>query len=303
VTQPRHGEPLPLGGAQGLPYSKGVLARALTASGVPADHAYELARRVEEELTATRDASLTPERLDELAVETFGDVEGREIVRRVRRFRELRELELPIVVLIGGSTGTGKSTVATEVAYRLGITRVTSTDFIRQTMRAFFSSDFMPSIHYSSFEAHQALREPDEAQDPLVAGFLEQTRNVAVGMRASIERCLEEGWSMVLEGVHVVPGLLHEPASRALFVQCVLQIADEEAHAAHFFHRDLTSDERRPVLKYLDHLDAIRHIQEYVVARAKRLGVPVIDTPNMDAAVGEVMELVLEAAERLQARV
>jgi 2-phosphoglycerate kinase len=285
-----------------LPYSKGVLARALIASGVPADKAYELARRVEDELGG-RDVTLTPERLDELAHELFDPVDAQDVVRRVRRFRELRDLDLPIVVLIGGATGTGKSTVATEVAYRLGITRVTSTDFVRQTMRAFFSSDFMPSIHFSSFEAHHALREPDEAQDPLVAGFLEQTRNVAVGMRASIERCLEEGWSMVLEGVHVVPGLLHEPADAALFVQCVLAIEDEEEHAAHFFHRDLTSEERRPVLKYLDHLDAIRHIQEYVVARAGRLGVPVIENSNVDAAVAEVMELVLVAAERLHARV
>jgi 2-phosphoglycerate kinase len=303
VTQPRHGEPLPLGGTHGLPYSKGVLARALIGSGVPADHAYELARRVEEELGSSGEIALAADRLDELAVDTFGDVEGREIVRRVRRFRELRELELPVVVLIGGATGTGKSTVATEVAYRLGITRVTSTDFIRQTMRAFFSSDFMPSIHYSSFEAQHALREPSEAQDPLVAGFLEQTRNVAVGMRASIDRCLEEGWSMVLEGVHVVPGLVHEPNDHALFVQCVLEIADEEEHAQHFFVRDLTSEERRPVRKYLERLDDIRHIQDYIVGRARRLGVPVISNANMDSAVGEVMELVLEAAERLHARV
>ena len=32
---------------------------------------------------------------------------------------------------------TGFLTVATEAAHRLGITRVTSTDFVRQTMRAF----------------------------------------------------------------------------------------------------------------------------------------------------------------------
>ena len=57
---------------------------------------------------------------------------------------DLHELDLPIILLVGGATGTGKSTVATEVAYRLGITRVTSTDFVRQTMRAFFSREFMP---------------------------------------------------------------------------------------------------------------------------------------------------------------
>ena len=39
---------------------------------------------------------------------------------RLRRYHDLAELDLPIIVLIGGATGTGKSTVATEVAYRLG---------------------------------------------------------------------------------------------------------------------------------------------------------------------------------------
>src|SRR5207253_284119 len=64
----------------------------------------------------------------------------------------LQQLDVPLIVLVGGATGTGKSTVTSEVAYRLGITRVSSTDFVRQTMRAFFSHEFMPSIHYSSFE-------------------------------------------------------------------------------------------------------------------------------------------------------
>ena len=41
------------------------------------------------------------------------------------RLEALSRLELPLLVLVGGATGTGKSTVATEVAHRLGITRVT----------------------------------------------------------------------------------------------------------------------------------------------------------------------------------
>ncbi len=43
MTEPRHADPSPLGGADGLPYSKGLMARALMAAGVPAVRAYELA--------------------------------------------------------------------------------------------------------------------------------------------------------------------------------------------------------------------------------------------------------------------
>ena len=210
MTQPRRIMPLPLGGEHGLPYSRGLMARALMAVGVAPDRAYSLARRVGDDLASRTSDVVELDRLESLAIETLGEVEGREALRQLRRYQELRELDLPIIILVGGATGTGKSTVATEIAYRLGITRVTSTDFIRQTMRAFFSHEFMPSIHYSSFEA--AIAQPD-ADDPLLARFLDQSRQVLVGVRASMERALQEGWSMVLEGVHLVPGLLPRNSS------------------------------------------------------------------------------------------
>jgi 2-phosphoglycerate kinase len=299
VTQPRHQEPSPLGG-EGLPYSKGLMARALIAVGVPPVRAYELARRVDEDLARTGATKVDLERLGELAVDALGEENGADAMRRMRRYLELNELDLPVVVLIGGATGTGKSSVATELAYRLGITRVTSTDFIRQTMRAFFSREFMPSIHYSSFEAGDGLRSPQDAGDPAIAGFLEQSRNVLVGVQASIERALEEGWSMVLEGIHLVPGMFDSARDDALVVQCVLEVEDPEMHAGRFYVRDATSDGLRPMAKYLDRLPEIRRIQDEIVNRAQRQGVPVIETGTVAEALVEVMELVLQGVERLE---
>ena len=189
------------------------------------------------------------------------------------------------------------SSIATEIAYRIGITRVTSTDFIRQTMRAFFSEEFMPSIHYSSFEAGPAA---PEADDPPLAGFLDPTRNVLVGVSAVIERSLHEGWSMVMEGVHLVPGLV-PPVEGALAVQCVLEIESEDIHAGHFWVRDTTTEGLRPVGRYIEQLDEIRHVQDFIVGRARRCDVPVIENSNIDATIGAVMDLVLASAERLGA--
>jgi 2-phosphoglycerate kinase len=206
---------------------------------------------------------------------------------------ELRDLDVPLVILIGGATGTGKSTVATEIAYRLGITRLTSTDSIRQTMRAFFSREFMPTVHYSSFGAGAAL--PD-ADDPLVAGFLEQSRNVLVGVRASIDRALEEGWSIILEGVHLVPGLLPSHVDGALVCACVLSIEDETVHAQHFFSRT-----KGTLGGYLDSFAEIRRLQDFIVGRAEHEGVAVIENATADRATADVIELVLAAAQEVKA--
>src|SRR5205807_8453603 len=180
----------------------------------------------------------------------------------------------------------------------LGITRVTSTDFVRQTMRAFFSQEFMPSIHYSSFEAAAGLLEPEQAGEPVIAGFLEQTRNVLVGVRASIERALQEGWSMVLEGIHLVPGML-PTIEGALVVQCVLAIDDLEAHASHFWSRDSASEGVRPFEKYLDSVDDIRRIHDYIVNRAGKSGVPVVDNHVLEPTIGSVIGLVLAQTGRV----
>lgn len=300
MTEPRH-RPYPLGGEDGLPYSKGLMARALMGGGVTAHRAYELALRVERDLVSRGEAAVDFERLHELAVTTLGADQGARAVRRLRRYNDLQQLDKPIIVLVGGATGTGKSTVATEAAHRLGIVRVTSTDFVRQTMRAFFSSEFMPSIHFSSFEAGAAVDLPEaDRVDATVLGFLEQTRNVLVGVRAAMERALQEGWSMVLEGVHLVPGMVPAHIDGALVVHCVLAIENEEVHASNFWIRDAISDGVRPVEKYLSALPEIRTVQDYIVDRARQTGVPVIDNADVEHAIGAVIELTLSSAERLQ---
>jgi 2-phosphoglycerate kinase len=285
----RRRDPLPLGERGGLPYSKGLMARALVGAGVPIEPAYLLASQLERDLAERRERTVSFEQLEERAVELLGEEEGRQVAGRLRRFAALEALETPIVLLVGGATGTGKSSVATEVAHVLGITRVTSTDFIRQTIRAFFSHRSMPSVHHSSFEG-----------DPVLLGFLDQTRNVLVGVDAAVDRALAEGWSMVLEGVHLVPGMMPAEIEGVLVVHTVLAVESEDVHRTRFHVRDELTGGTRAMDKYLDQLDEIRQIQDYLVERAEKHRIPVIESSNVERATTAVLELVLASAERVE---
>jgi len=199
----------------------------------------------------------------------------------------------PVILLIGGATGTGKSTVASDVGYRLGINRVFTTDVIRQTLRAFFDLEEMPSIHRSSFDPP-----PGEG---LIEYFLEQTRQVLVAVEGTIARAVEESRSSVLEGVHLLPGMLDLSGLDAVVVQCVLAIENEEAHESHFWIRDATSQGLRPVARYLERFQEIRRLQDFVLERAGETGVPVIHNANVEQTVEAVIDLVLGAeAEQLE---
>ncbi len=99
---------------------------------------------------------------------------------------------------------------------------------------------------------------------------------------------------MVLEGVHLLPGLVRPETIRgALVVQCVLAIEDPEAHASRFLTRDAASAGLRPVERYQRGFDDIRRVQDFIVARARRAGIPVIENEDVDHGISTVMELVL----------
>ncbi len=301
MRERRYLNPLPLGDE--APFSKGLMTRALTVTGLDPGRASMIALRADRDLEERGANSLSLDRLADLAAEIIGEEEAAKTIRRLRRLDSLQRLDEPLLLLVGGTTGTGKSTIATEVAHRLGIRRVTSTDFIRQTMRAFFSEEFMPSVHYSSFDARLALTraEEEESGDAALLGFLDQTRHVLVGVQAALERAAQERWSMVLEGVHLVPGMVTADVSPAFVVPCVIAIEDENLHRSHFWVRDYSTEGLRPLEKYLDSLPQIREIQDYLIERARRHDVPVIVNDSLENAIGEVMDLVLRRADQLAA--
>jgi 2-phosphoglycerate kinase len=52
--------------------------------------------------------------------------------------------------------------------------------------------------------------------------------------------------------------------------------------------------------KYLDRFDEIRRLQQFIVGRAERQGIAVIENESAERATRAVADLVLSAAERLR---
>jgi 2-phosphoglycerate kinase len=135
----------------GLPYSKGLMASSIMATGLAPFRAYEVAERIEEELLSTEKYEVTRDELRDLTIKTISSMVGQRYADTYRNWQSVEELDLPLIILIGGTTGVGKSTIATQLAARLGITRIISTDAVREVMRSLFSERIMPTLHTASF--------------------------------------------------------------------------------------------------------------------------------------------------------
>ncbi len=301
------GEPIMLvSEGHAVPFSKGILATTLTATGLPPERAFTVAMDVEWQLLGDKGREVTVEGLRHMVEVALAEIEGQLYLERYRKWDRLGKEDRPVIILVGGATGVGKSTLATQLMERLGLVRLISTDTIREVMRAFFSPNLMPAIHFSSYDADRAVRVPlGGGIDSHIAGFMEQVEMVNVGLQAVLARAIEERTSMVIEGVHIVPGMMtaeQVSSEDALILPMVVTVGDADLHRGHFLVRERETSGRRAVMRYLKGFEDIRMIQDYILGRARAEGTLVVDNISIDDAVGIVLEALYERMGTIERR-
>ncbi len=274
------------GRGKGLPFSKGILSQSLLAAAIEPNDAFDVARDIERALVNRGAREVDRRDLRELAYQALDRRMGAESARRYLIWRKYQVPDRPVLILLGGAAGVGKTSLALEVAHRLGIGRVLSTDSIRQVMRLMLSPAIAPAIHGSSYDAHRLLSSERKSADRVIGGFREQAATVSVGIRASLERAVNENASLVMDGVSIVPGLIDlEPFSKiADVIFLVVGTLDEEAFSNRFAAR-AAETKYRPPHRYLDNLDSILQIQDHFLELAERFEVPIVDNISFDRSV------------------
>ena len=281
----------------GLPYSKGLTASQLMVTGLGPGRAYAVANMVEEELLGLGTEWVSTERLRDLTLDVLRREAGDKHAEAYIKWQSVAELDIPLIILIGGATGAGKSTIATQLATRLGITRVVSTDAVREVLRSAFTEEMFPTLYSSSFNADQAVRQPiPHSGDRLIIGFREQAAAVAVGTQALIDRSIAEGTDMIMEGAHLVPGFLQGvETDQAIVVPLLVVVEDEELHRSHFYMRSREA-RSRPSDRYLSAFKKIRRLQKYMISSALMRGVPIIPHYDLDATLSGIIDHVITKA-------
>jgi 2-phosphoglycerate kinase len=274
------------GRGKGLPFSKGILSQSLFAAAIDPNDAFDVARDIERELLNRGAREVDRRELRELAYQALDRRMGAEAARRYLVWRKYQDPDRPVMILLGGAAGVGKTSLALEVAHRLGIGRVLSTDSIRQIMRLMLSPALVPAIHGSSYDAHRLLSAERKGAEQVIGGFREQAATVSVGIRASLERAVNENASLVMDGVAIVPGVidLESFSEIADVIFLVVGTLEEEAFSNRFETR-AKETKHRPPHRYLENLDSILQIQDHFLELAERFGVPIVDNISFDRSV------------------
>jgi len=135
------------------PFSKGLLTQSITASGLKPEEAFQIAFDLEAKLMKKDILRISKKKLFDEVFATIKKKHDPHIADLYKLASRLDELDRPVIIYLGGASGTGKSVMSTFLAGRLGINKITGTDTIREIMRLVFKRDLLPSLHNSSSTA------------------------------------------------------------------------------------------------------------------------------------------------------
>ncbi len=282
------------------PFSVGVLTRHLEGCGIRFEEASRGAHLVESQLRELDTPVVDHRTLRRIVYATLSQRCCAAGADRFLSRCHLQDSATPLILLIGGATGVGKSTVATRLAYLLDIVRTQSTDMMREIIRCYLAGHVAPTLGFSSFDAWKGLpragplaRQPPD-EDPVVAGFLAQCGNVKVALEATIERAVKERHDLIVDGVHVLPSWLDLTgiAAKAVVIPLVLAVTTKSRLDEHLLQRSKEQPDRDSDL-HRRTLDAIWQLQGFMVEQAEREGVPVIANWNLDETVWTIMDVIM----------
>ena len=276
------------------PFSKGILSRSLNVSDIGIERAHEIAEDIETDLIENGITEISNSELADAVWEHLNSTNP-DAAMKYQNWRSLRISKKPLIILIGGASGVGTSSMAFELANRLRLKNIISTDVIREVMRKIVSKELSPVIHKSSFDAYEAIRTPSIRIDSVVEGYISQAEVVNVGVEAIIERSIKEGISTIIEGVHIVPGFIREDLLKDNnIIIFTLTVDDEEAHKQRFYSRCRQPWVKRPLDRYMDNFETIRKTQMFLIEQAKINGTRIINNVDMNETIDIMVNDILD---------
>jgi 2-phosphoglycerate kinase len=227
---------------------------------------------------------------------------GKETAHRYLVWIDYTRSRRPLILLLGGTTGCGKSTVATEVAHRLGIIRTQSTDMLREVMRMMIPERLLPALHTSSFNAWRRLPghgDENTTDELIIIGYNHQAELVSVPCEAVIQRALRERVSLILEGIHISPALLQRIRNQkeAVVVPIMLAVLKQDQLKRRLKGRGVVAPERESS-QYLSNFEQIWELQSYLLSEADKYAMDIVTNDDKDQTTERVMRSINEVLER-----
>ncbi len=222
-----------------------------------------------------------------------------DVLTEYERLRRERIGPPPVVLALEGASGTGKSLLALTMIFNMAATRIISTDTIRQVLRDFRPKETNPELHCHTYQAYAHRQSGPENLNAVLRGYLAQCELICPQVQKMVQRVVAEGADTVVEGVHILPGDLHDICPSVLEV---LVNPEPKVHKEMFITKHLTGKLRTVSENESDRLNefrAARLIQDYMVECVFKSETEIVGFTDYRQAEDDICQLVVAKIESL----
>lgn len=282
-------------------FSRRLHNQRLQALGIPEQQAREISNRLHHELLSRGMTEISSRQLGHLTHRAISREIGGRMAQIYLNWVAFRRSGHPLIVLIGGAPGVGKSTLSVDLASRIEIVRTQSTDMLRDVMCMLMPERLAPVLHKPAITAWQALPGSDistrlDPNSAIADGYRAQAELISVPCEAVVQRALREKVSLILEGVHIQPTLLERmrPDDSAVVVPLMLAVVNPDELS----RRIRNAGGLLPQLQAGDDLryfDGIWHLQSLLLAEAEQIGTSIINSTDQETAVQDAIRIIMQA--------
>lgn len=200
------------------------------------------------------------------------------------------------VLLIGGCSGVGKSTVAQELAGQLGISHLLVDD-LRIAIQEVTSPSQFPALHYFLTQADAAALNAEA----FVAGLIGVSRALTPALRAVISHhiAVPAVGHIILEGDSLLPEFVRDPAltdvhgqplaGAATKVRSVFVCEADEAQLLHNFVTRWHGSAQPATAAQRRYVHSIWRYGQWIQKEAERFGLPVVPAQPFDTLAKRIL--------------
>ena len=152
------------------------------------------------------------------------------------------------IILVGGTAGTGKTTLTNYLVCKYNFDHRIGTGFIREVARVYLPKQEFQSIHCQTFSPKNDI--------DILTHYINQCKLLMRPINACINRAKNEGTSLIVEGSNLIPSNI-EFANIDLFI--ILTVSDRKILKKNLIgnthkYRRITSTDFENIMKIQDYI-------------------------------------------------
>ncbi|NHJ40242.1 MAG: hypothetical protein FK731_09445 [Asgard group archaeon] len=225
---------------------------------------------------------------------------GEKYLQRYQVFKEYQSLikkgeqKLPIIPIIAGIPGIGKTSLAKEISTVLNIGIIIGGDSLRTAIRNHLTKKenevFFTSI-YNTWKFYG-----EKSTKTIIEGYKSQAKIMNKTIERMIaDRGFRDGESLIIEYLHFLPSQFDSDVlAHPSLIPIIFKINDELIYKRRIKNRINYSHLRSSGERLLSQIDVYLTIQDYICEEAKRYGIQIIPVDNLDLGFDLALEYLTE---------